>query len=184
MADDTAELLRRVGEGDQPSLNALMVRYRPRLMERIRLMLGDEARCWAETADFAQTVMLDVMREAKQVKIADGRGFLRWLSSIARNNIKDMGRRRRLESISTFSRWMCHDSPWRAAADQENIDRMLEALEELKPDDRRVLELRHFAALPFNDVAKEMERSLDATKQLHRRALLRLGAMLRQPDDA
>ncbi|MEZ5965280.1 MAG: sigma-70 family RNA polymerase sigma factor [Planctomycetota bacterium] len=182
MADDTHELLRRMREGDRASLEALLERYRPRLTERVRLMLGDDARRWAETADFVQTVMVDVMRDAKHVQVQDGRGFLRWLSHVARNNVRDLARRRRLESVSSFSRWVCESSPWRAASDQEQLDRVLESIEELSPEHRRVLELRYFAALPFADVAVLMKRSAEATKQLHRRALLRLGRCLRAGD--
>ena len=57
---------------------------------------------------------------------------------------------------------------------------MVEAIEQLKPDDRTVIELRHFENMTFAAIGEQMDRSESAAQILHSRALVRLGIALRK----
>src|SRR5262249_54732612 len=65
-------------------------------------------------------------------------------------------------------------SPSQQAARREQAVLLADALEQLPPDYREVLVLRHLEALPFPEVARRMGRSLDSVEKLWMRGLVRL----------
>ncbi|MCA8952132.1 MAG: sigma-70 family RNA polymerase sigma factor, partial [Planctomycetes bacterium] len=66
------------------------------------------------------------------------------------------------------------------AARGEDIERLLEALEQLREDDQRVIELRDFEELSFRAIGERLGRSEAAVQMLHARAVTRLGQALRR----
>lgn len=183
---DTVELILRAERGEEGCLGKILERYRERLLERVRWMMGAEARELAESGDFLQGVFLKIIQRFDRFELRDERSFLRWATQIARNGIRDDLRRRRevaLEAFATESGfWSPHasrgDSPDRAAEWAEEIDRLVDALSELDEDQRRVVELRHFEKLPFAEIGARLERSANAAQLLHARALTRLNRLL------
>ncbi|MBK8977481.1 MAG: sigma-70 family RNA polymerase sigma factor [Planctomycetes bacterium] len=182
---DHIALLRAACAGDCAAQDQLVLRFRGPLLERIRIMLGPDARRSAESSDFVQGVFVDVLRDLGRLGSVDERSFLRWATRIARNNILDATRRRHERALSAFA--SSFDvageggaaSPVDAAAHREQIERLVDALTALRPDDRAVLELRHFEGLGFAEIGSRMGRSENAVQLLHTRALIRLGALLR-----
>ncbi len=175
----TVELLRGVRQGAPAALGDLLERYRDRLLGRVRLMMGEEARKHAESMDFLQGVLLEIARDIDRADIEDEEIFLRWATRIARNNIRDHLRRRRERALESFSQSgilaRSGTSPASQAGRREDVEQLVEAMERLSPDHRRVIELRDFDALSYADVAREMEKpSEDAAQMLHARALARL----------
>jgi len=187
--DSTLELLRRAQAGDSVALESLLERFRDPLLERIRLMMGGQARCSAESLDFLQGMFLEVIQGLEGVHVRDEQSLLRWMTTIARNNIRDHVRRTReraLESLTASC--LCRSdlendvpSPPSEAAVQEDVHTLIEALLELAPDHRRVIELRDLDELRFREIAELMDRSEDAVHVLHTRALVRLGRLLNEP---
>jgi RNA polymerase sigma-70 factor (ECF subfamily) len=182
---ETLELLRSAREGDERSLNELLARYQGRLLERIRLMMGEQARRAAESSDFLQETLLDVAKGLDKTSIEDEGQLLRWMTEVARNNIRGEIRRTRERSFDTFSTLLAGGSPTddgpgpaSEIAHREEQHRLAECLEQLPDDHRRVLELRHFEALSFEEIAPRLNRSANAVQLLHTRALVRLGALL------
>jgi len=181
----TLQLLRSAKAGDKRSFDELLARYQGRLLERIRLMMGERARLAAESSDFLQETLLDVARGFDAAAIETEAQLLRWMTEVARNNIRDEVRRARERRFDTFSSLLVEDgsppsgaSPAGAAVRREELHRLAECLEELPQDHRRVLELRHFEGQSFEEVARHMGRSANAVQLLHTRALVRLGALL------
>ncbi len=183
---ETVELLRNAQQGDTGSLTALVMRYRPRLLHRIRLMMGQEARRAAESQDFLQNVMLDIVANLTTIEIRDERSFLRWAVQVARNNIRDVVRKRREERFADFARGSVDGSvvdprafePSVMSGGQEQAERVMGALEGLPADQQLVIELRDFEKMSFLEIAGQMQRSENAVQLLHTRALIRLGALL------
>ena len=184
--EDSLELARRATQGDAVAFHALLERYRERLLERIRFLMGPGARRAAESGDFLQGVFVEALESfGDERRVRDERCFMRWLTVIARNNIHDAVRRDRERAVESFSAvWTGGGqddrarSPSSAAEFNEDVHRLVEALEDLEPRHRQVIELRSVEGLRFREVARRLGRSEDAARMLYRRSLLRLGERL------
>jgi RNA polymerase sigma-70 factor, ECF subfamily len=66
------------------------------------------------------------------------------------------------------------DSPSKQAAQREEARLLVRTLNLLPEDYRVVLLLRHLEDLSFHEIAQRIQRSLDAVKKLHVRAIERL----------
>ena len=185
----TLELVRRAREGEEDALALLVDRHGEQLLERIRMMMGDQARRSAESIDFLQDVFVELIEDVGRVEVSDERGLLRWLTAIARNNIRDSVRRRReraLESLSASGLVRAAQdprspSPPSVATAHEELSDIVDALAELAEDHRSVIELRDLKGLSFVEVGRRMGRSEGAAQALHTRAMVRLGRRFREP---
>ena len=75
-------------------------------------------------------------------------------------------------------------TPAAAALRQELAARFLEAIVELKDDDREIITLRHFEQLSNAETAAELGMAVSATSKRYIRALRKLEAILSaQPAD-
>jgi RNA polymerase sigma-70 factor (ECF subfamily) len=180
---ESVDLIQRARAGDSGAFETLLARYSDRLLNRVRLMMGEEARREAESVDFLQATLLQVVRHFERAAVADERAFLRWLTSVARNRIRDSVRRRREVPFAELSRTLSTDrpspqqaSPPSQAASNEEVDRLAEALEELDPELRRAVELRDFDGLAFAAVGERLGCNEEHARWLHRKALVRLSA--------
>ncbi len=74
--------------------------------------------------------------------------------------------------------------PAQKASQQERLHLLFEALETLPEDYQRIIDLRDFEGLALKEVARRMSRSVTAVTHLHNRAILKLGAVLRNANPA
>jgi RNA polymerase sigma-70 factor (ECF subfamily) len=185
---DTVALIRDARAGDARALNAVVARWRQPLLERIRLMMGAEARGAADSSDFFHDLFIEILRDFDSLPRLDERSFLRWATCLARNNIRDALRRHHERAIGDFASSLdCRSlgnlgdrpAPPDIAERNEQVDRLIDALGELAEDHRRVIELRDFDRLSFAEVGRCMGRTENAAQILHHRALIRLGELLR-----
>ena len=185
----SAELLREAQAGDRAAFGRVLDKYSGRLLNRIRMLLGPEGRTAAESGDFLQGVFVEALRDFDRRGLQTEKGFLRWLTAIARNNVRDAVRRPREAAFESFSDALLHTP--RGASGDEAIDmavrreeelHLLECLEELSEDRRLVVELRSLRGLSFGEVADRMKRKVDAVRMLHARALVELARLLRTSD--
>ena len=72
-------------------------------------------------------------------------------------------------------------TPSQKAMRREQTQQLAEALNRLPDDYREVILLRHLEGLPFAEVARRMQRSLDSVDKLWVRALARLRRSLEEP---
>jgi RNA polymerase sigma factor (sigma-70 family) len=142
----------------------------------------------AESGDFLHGVVVEMLRDTPRREITDERELLRWLTAVARNNIRDEVRRARedvLQRLSTSldvrgGRPGSEERPSRLLVQAEAAERLISALEKLDESDRRVIELRDFEDLSWSEVARALDRSEESARKLHGRALVRLGRGLKQ----
>lgn len=180
------DLLRRAKAGEPGCLDRVLERYQARVLARIRLMMGNEARATAESGDFLQGVFVAVLEGFERFELRDERSFLVWVSQIARNGIRSHVRRRRerlLESLiaPTGRKLPSQDgiaTPSAEAMLGEQIARLAHALAELDDLQRQVVELRHFERLSFETIGARIGRSANATQLLHSRVLARLSVAM------
>lgn len=183
---ESLDLLRRVQAGERDRLSELLTRYQARLLARIRLMMGTPARRVAESVDFLQGALIEAARDIDRVEVRSEAQLLRWMTEIARNNIRDAVRRRRERAFTDFSHTLSGEgspggaqpSPSSLAARRDEQHRLAETLERLPEDLRAAIELRHFERLSFREIGEQLERSENAAQLLHSRALVRLGELL------
>jgi RNA polymerase sigma factor (sigma-70 family) len=186
--EDTLELLRAAQDGKQGALSKVLELYRDRLLGRVRTMMGEEARRTMESGDVLQLTYVDVMRDLPLAELRDERAFLRWMTAIARNRIRDNVRRKREKDLVEFSEVLSKvgrssdDSPSSAAAANEEVMRLVEGLEQLEPPMRAVIEERDLEGRGFLDVASRLSLTERQVRRLHAKALLRLGWILRRPE--
>ena len=186
----TSALLRRARQGDREGMAELVQRSRRELLSRIRMMMGADARRRAESGDFLQSVLLEVVQDLERYDLSSEREFLRWATRVARNNIRDEIRRPReqmLESFVSGSGFFEASSetgggldPVRHVSREEQRELLVEALLGLREADQEVIELRWFEELSFADVGRRMGRSEEAARRFHARALIRLGDELKR----
>lgn len=187
------ELLRAARDGDEASLRQLVERYRDRVLQRVRDLMGSSVRRWCESADFAQMVLLDFLAESDRLKPENEKELLRWLTAIARHTIIDESRRKRhhgfethvelstgtgLSSAVVSSRETA--APLRDIAQREQETRVRELLCRLPDDARRAVELRQFEGMCFREIGRRLQRSENAAQLLHARALRQLGQLMEE----
>ena len=168
------------------SVNQLLVACQDKLLTRIRWMMGEPARRAADSMDFMGDVVAKILERQDQLSWQDPQHFLALATRIARNLIRDRVRGARCQRFESFASQHSglpvdmDGTPSSDAASKEEFDRLIESLEELSPDDQRVIELRDFEDLPFAEVGRAMNRSENAVSLLHVRAITRLGRQLRR----
>ncbi len=181
----TARLFAEAKEGNRAAFDELIVRFQGRLLVRIRMMMGEKARNMADSDDFLNGVVADVVRDFDRARIRDEKHFVCWATEVARNNIRDAVRKRGEEAFASFSTVFVDPPTERAPKSPSEIARaveeqhaLAEALESLQEDLRRVIELRNFSELSFGEIGEKMNRSENAAQLLHKRAMVQLGGLL------
>jgi RNA polymerase sigma-70 factor, ECF subfamily len=66
-------------------------------------------------------------------------------------------------------------SPHSVIAKAELLQKILILIESMAPEDREVLSLKQFEQLTFQEVALELNVSMEAAKKRYQRAVIRLG---------
>lgn len=166
-------------------LEELLERCHGRLLARIRWMLGARARQTAESGDFMASVSVKLLEDADVLHWNDEMHFLNLATRIVRNQLIDRQRQHRAERFARFTTsFGVADShapgPIEASEFGEQVDILLGALEALPASYQRVIELRHFEELAFGDIAGRLGGTENSVEILHRRAVAKLGAMLRR----
>jgi RNA polymerase sigma-70 factor (ECF subfamily) len=177
-----SDLFRRAGAGDAEALARVVAIYQARLLARIRVMMGPDARSAFESGDVLQNVFSDAIRGIRAGDLRDENAFLRWVTTIARNYIVDEVRRRREQSLEALSGELVlvadEASVHARLSAEEGVQRLVEALAELDPVRQRVVELRALEGWSWARVAAELGRSEEAVRKLYNRALIELGERL------
>ncbi|MFW6108337.1 MAG: RNA polymerase sigma factor, partial [bacterium] len=159
--------------GDLAAFDVLARRYEDRLFSYARRLVGE-----AQTAaDLAQETLLRAFRSLGRFD-TDQR-FGPWVFGIAAHVCRDWLRRR---GRRPEQRWEEMDlaaptpTPAAQAAQAEERERVVRAVELLPPKYREVVVLHYLEEMPYDEVA----RSLDITPAAARRRALRARAMLRK----
>ena len=176
LPQETGVLLTRAREGDSNALAALLERYEPRVLRIVRRRIGPSLRGRVESGDVVQDTMIEVMRSFVDFTPKDERSFLRWISGVVENRMRNLWRSAQGRTVDELASADSGDVPVIPDTSGEALDRELErellsqAMETLRDDFRRVVHLRHFARLSFQEIGDQMGRSEDAAWALHKRA--------------
>ena len=190
-------LARRAQEGDREALDELFTRYQEPLRRIVGIRMGAHLRGpgGLESMDVVQRTFVKACTRLPEIELRGGRSILNWLARIAERQIKDVN-----DNMSAQKRDWQRTSPLNIRPnDSKDIVQLEasatlpddkaqrnelkttidEAMQELSPDHREVILLREYLGLEWPGVVDEMGRNdVHSTQELHRRARLKLAAIL------
>lgn len=144
---DERLLLMRCQLGDQEAYRELVESYGPRLTYYLRKLLGKVDKA----DDLAQEVWLDVLRQLPRLKEIGA--FRTWLYRIAHGKAMQDFRRngRTFAAIVDFEQLIEHDE---MPIQQEDVEQIHQALDQLEPIYREVLVLRFLEDLSYEEIGR------------------------------
>jgi RNA polymerase sigma factor (sigma-70 family) len=169
----TAALVERARRGDRVAFEALTSQVRSRLLDRIQGMVGQKLREKVDPEDVLQETFLRGLGSIERFEGRDEDAFLRWLDGIARNVVRNLGRKRLWKKELELTRDVPagDSSPSRRERREERFERLSRSVESLSPDHQTVIRLARIEGLKLKEVARRMNRSESAVKNLLLRAM-------------
>lgn len=168
-------LIKRLSAGDEEALGTLMDRYGGALLHFAHRLVGD----MQLAEEIYQDTMLKAWQQASSFRV-DGH-LKAWLFRVARNNAIDYMRKKRvpveeftacLETAATTFR------PEREAERSWLAAEVFEAIDELPPAYREVVDLRFFHQLCYQEIAQVLSIPLGTVKSRLNYAIQRLTKIL------
>jgi RNA polymerase sigma-70 factor (ECF subfamily) len=177
---ESEEALVLAAQSDPSRFGELYLRHVAAVHALAWSRLGDRAGAEDVTAETFRRALRGLPRYEPR-----GIPFRAWLWRICINVINDeLNRRHR---ASRFTTTMSEEAPMPIAADEiaqvETRALVHDLVDRLATDHRMVITLRFAHDLPIAEVARRLGRSPDAVKQLQRRALAELRALLTDGGD-
>ena len=195
MADDykTQRLVSLAKDGDKSALEHLCKIYGERVRRIIRLRMGKELRAKVESIDLVQDAFISALRSLQDFTYKNEGDFLRWISRIAENRIRD-----NLDKLHADKRDIRKEIPLKdddqssqssfvrdfAPADsttpsvimskREELDSLEKAMDKLKPEYKEIVTLTKIEGLSYQEVGNRLGKSSDAVRMLLSRAMAAL----------
>ena len=181
--ESSLDLVRRVQAGDESALEALITRYRPRLVRWASGRLPAHARDLAETQDLVQETLIRAFRRIGQIEIRGEGSLQAYLRQVLLNTIRMELRRvrRRPPGDGLESDVESNDaSPLERAIGSQTLDRYERALEGLRPSERELVIAHVEFGFSHQDLAAAFDKpSANAARMALQRALLRLAEAMK-----
>ncbi len=178
--NDEPNLIARAQRGDAQAYELLVRQHEQVAFRAAFLITRDEH----EAADTAQDAFLRAYRALRSFKA--GQPFRPWLLRIvtnqALNRVKATQRRERMAERYTHEVIVKQEnpSPENAAAEREQNDRLVQAVNRLAADERSLIALRYFLELPESEVAETLRIPLGTVKSRLHRTLGRLREIIQR----
>jgi RNA polymerase sigma-70 factor (ECF subfamily) len=182
----TIELVRRAQEGERSACEELFSRYGTRVLAIARVRLGARLRGVLESGDILQEALLEGLAGLERFEMRDESSLIRWLARLVEHRITARARHhdvpgRGAAAPDARERASPQPGPATQLVQREDADALHAALAGLPENQREVVLLRDFAGASWEEVARAIEApTAGAARQLHVRALVRLGARLRE----
>jgi len=195
----TLVLLDRVRQGDGAAIEGLLVRHRAAIRRMIDRRMDRVVQRRVDASDIVQDVLIEANRRLADYLANPTMPFQVWLRSMARDRLIDAHRRHRVASTRSLDREVSLNLP--AGQDHSHADligqlpgreltpaaaatwnelerRFAAAVEQLDPDDRQIVLLRHFEHLSTAEAAEALGLSKPAAGMRYLRAMRRLRVLL------
>jgi len=193
LSNKTQHLIVLAKDGDESALEQLCRVYSERVRWIVRLRMGGEIRSKLESMDLAQDVFISALRDLGNFTYKNEGDFLRWLSKIAENRLRDHidklhANKRDIHKEVRFDshRPTTENSfvgtvepidlttPSAIMSKREDLARLAKALDALKPEYREVIVLTKIDGLSYKEIADRLGKSGDAVRMLVSRAIAAL----------
>ena len=182
----TYDLLDKISRGDESAFTSLFEKYQKRLALLIHYKLSPELRRLTEVEDVLQETFLEAFRDIKQFRYENPGGFFGWLSRIADHVVADTarfhGRQKRRAADNVRFRSIGNPdgpepvdsaTPSRLLAEKEKLIALIQKLDQLPEDYRRVILLAKVEGLSNAELAEQLGRTRESTALLLHRAIKR-----------
>jgi len=189
----TMRLVAGAQSGDQEALEKLYRIYNERVLRIVRLRMGMELRSKMQSMDLVQDALLGAFRDLESFTYKNEGDFLRWMSSIAENKIRDNidklhAQKRDIRKeiplnnnspsakdsfVATFEP-VDTTTPSIIMSRHEELDRLEKAMDKLKPKYRQVITLIKIEGLSYKEAADKLGKAPDAVRMLLSRAMTAL----------
>lgn len=201
--EQTQDLLKEVGEGDQSAVNRLLDRHREAVRRMVQMRLDHAVARRVDASDVVQDVMLEASQRLTDYLRNPSMPFHLWLRQLAKDRMIDMHRRHRgaqrrsvdrEQNISSFNSddqsaadltSLLRDAeltPAASALRKEMEERFVLALDQLEENEREIIIMRHFEHLGNGEVAEALGLSAPAAGMRYLRAIRRLRELLGTDD--
>jgi RNA polymerase sigma-70 factor (ECF subfamily) len=176
--------------GDAAALGAAFEACRAYLLMVANASLPADLRAKGGASDLVQEAFLDAHRHAGNFHGTTEGELLAWLGEILRCRVANFLRDYRHTAKRQVGREVDLDAgaepaddqtPSAIASQEEDVRRLEQAIARLPGDYREVVRLRYREHRSFEEIAPLLRRSLDATRQLWKRAIRQLRAELSTP---
>ena len=192
---NTEHLVTLAKNGDQPAVEQLCRIYGERVRRIIRLRIDRKLRPKIDSVDVVQDALILALAGLRDFTYRNEGDFLRWLSKIAENKLRDI-----LDKFHAEKRDIRREIPFKRVetkteegsigiADplqtttpsvmlsrKEQYDRLERAIDELKPEYREVIFLSRIERLSHEEIGIKLGKSKGAVAMLLSRALIALTA--------
>ena len=189
----TQNLLALARDGNESALNQLWKVYGARVHWIMRLRMGGELRSKLESMDLVQDALLSALEGLGNFTYKNDGDFLRWLSTIAENRLRDnldklhadkrdIRKETRLDNFvsTTKGGFIRFPGPIEATTPsvimsrKEEFDNLTKAIDQLKPEYRKVIILAKIEGLSYKEIGQRLDKSKDAVGMLLSRAMVAL----------
>lgn len=191
---DTDNLIEQYEQGVSGARSRLLLRHRERLKRMVKARMDPRLSRRFDPSDVIQETLVQAANELPEYVSKRPLPFYPWLRQIAWNRLVDEHRKHLLAQRRSLKKEDYLDSklpdasvaylaerlvgagttPSKDAVRREMIQRVREAVDALKPEDRELIVLRHVERLSIRDTAAVLGISEGATKTRHVRIVQRL----------
>jgi len=192
---ETIALVRSAQGGDRDALEALFARYLPRVRQIVAFRLGRRPRDLVEHEDLVQDALLKAFSNLELYEERSEASFRNWIATCVMNTIRDHFRRSgakkrgqgKLRPIEVFDGEdvativLPDDGPTPSAivSRRELVERVEDALVDMREHWREVILLRLFCEMSFREIGDTLGIAEEATvRKLFSRAMSDLRARL------
>jgi RNA polymerase sigma-70 factor (ECF subfamily) len=189
MSREEEKLVANANAGDKVALQSLLLMHYSDIEVTIRQHLGADLAAKLEVQDVMQEVLVTAYKNISRFTPTDAGSFRSWLKRIAANRVVDAARkfqrvkrggqaahiaihRSATESLDEIWEWVFSESnpPDRPARRREAHEALQVCLARLEDCQREAVVAHYFEAQDVQQVAKRMNRSPGAVRELLRRA--------------
>ena len=189
----TQILVQSVKNGDKSAAEHLFRIYGDRILRLVRLRMGAELRSKMQSMDIVQDALICALRDLRLFTYTNDGDFLRWISKITENRIRDnikqihagkrdvrkeMSLKHNRDDTSQINmipnELASTTTPSMIVSRREDLDRLEQALSELKPEYREIIVLTRIEGLSHKEAGKRISKSSEAVRMLLSRAMAAL----------
>jgi RNA polymerase sigma-70 factor (ECF subfamily) len=189
VVDEVAQRLAAARAGSDSKLGQVLEAYRGYLLHVAQSKLDPALRAKGSASDLVQETFLEAKRDFTGFHGTTGDELKAWLRQLLLNNVANFGRRYRSgkrqadREVALEAGSSCTDgggiaadaaTPSVLAVAREQKEALERCLSGLPEDYRRVILLRYQEQRPFKQIAKLMNRSVEAVRTLWSRAVRRV----------
>jgi RNA polymerase sigma-70 factor (ECF subfamily) len=180
-------------EGDRSALGHLLNGFRSYLHLLADRKLGADLKQKCGGSDLVQRTFLDAQQAFPRFEGSKPDELRVWLERILLNNLNDVARQFRTvekrqvkREVSLADNWLEVDklidrsTPSKKAIVREEKDKLRDVLARIPEDYRQVIVLRNLERHKFEEIAREMGRSVGAVKKLWSRAIIELKEAMKE----